>query len=106
LILAKALANISATTAPALNQLISNLFPGAGRAFTLDHGNSNSAAGGMAMTYVFEFPLSTIDYAILAFSGVLPHPAGVLVNVQNTPDAFFGFKEGNGQPFGQGIFFN
>lgn len=107
LILTKALANICATTAPALNQLIQNLFPGRGRAYTQDGGKSNTSVGGMRMTYVFEFALSSIEYAILAFSGVLPHPAGVLVSVQVIPaGTFFGFKEGsNSQPFNFGVFY-
>jgi hypothetical protein len=86
LILAKALANIVATTAPALNQLIQNLFPGRGRAYTIDRGN-------MAMSYIFEFPLTTTEYAILASSGVLPHPAGVLVSIVVIPGGRFGFAE-------------
>lgn len=100
LILTKALANITATTAPALNALIQNLFPGRGVAFVIDRGN-------MAMTYVFEFQLTTIEYAILAYSGVLPHPAGVLVNVVVIPSGFLGFKEQGAPdvPFGQGPFY-
>ena len=86
LILTKALANISATTAPALNALIQNLFPGRGRAYTIDNRN-------MTMTYVFNFQLSTIEYAILAYSGVLPAPGGVGTNILVQPTGFFGFKE-------------
>jgi hypothetical protein len=103
LILTKALANISATTAPALNQLIQNLFPGRGRAYVLDLGN-------MAMRYVFEFSLSSIEYAILANSGVLPHPAGVSVSILVINGNNFGFKEADGGglvlPFNYGTFFN
>lgn len=93
LILTKALANIVATNAPSLNALLRNLFPGRGRAYTIDRGN-------MAMSYVFEFPLTTIEYAILAFSGVLPHPAGVLVNVVVIPSGFFGFRESGNRQHG------
>ncbi len=93
LILVKALANIVSTDAPSLNSLVRNLFPGRGRAYTIDR-------GGMAMTYVFEFRLSTIEYAILAFSGVLPHPAGVLVNVIVVPSGFFGFRESGNRQHG------
>lgn len=93
LILTKALANIVATTAPALNQLIQNLFPGRGRAYTIDRGN-------MAMSYIFEFPLTTTEYAILAFSGVLPHPAGVLVSVIVVPGGRFGFAESGNRQHG------
>lgn len=88
LLLTKALANITATTAPALNALLQNLFPGRGRAFVRDNHD-------MTMTYVFNFSLSSIEFAILQFSGVLPHPGGVGVNVQVIPIGFVGFKEAN-----------
>lgn len=78
LLLAKALANIANMSAPSLNQLVSNLFPGRGRAFTTNGRN-------MTMTYVFEFALSTIELAILQSSGVLPNPAGVTVGITVTP---------------------
>lgn len=101
LILAKALANIAATTAPALNQLVTNLFPNRGRAYTIDGRD-------MTMTYVFEFSLSSIEYAILTFSGVLPHPAGVLTKIIVIPvdTGVFGFSEmGAGVvPLGFGVF--
>lgn len=101
LLLTKALANICATTAPALNALITNLFPGRGVCYTVDRGN-------MAMSYIFTFPLSSIEFAILSFSGVLPHPAGVLVDVLVIRSGFFGFEEagGNVAPFDFGTFFN
>jgi hypothetical protein len=101
LLLTKALANICTTTAPALNAIVQNLFPGQGRCYVLD-------PGGMRMTYVFEFPLSPIDYAILAYSGVLPHPAGVLTNVVVIPAGFFGFNEAGplAEPWDYGVFYN
>ena len=101
LILTKALANISATTAPALNQLIQNLFPGRGRAYVLDLGH-------MAMRYVFEFSLSTIERAILQNSGVLPHPAGVAVSIVVIITGQFGFEEQgiNVKPFDFGTFYD
>lgn len=101
LLLTKALANICATTAPALNALITNLFPGRGVCYTVDR-------GAMQMSYVFLFPLTTIEYAILADSGVLPHPAGVGVNVAVIDTEFFGFKEAAPlvNPFGYGVFYN
>jgi beta-lactam-binding protein with PASTA domain len=76
LILCKALSNISATTAPAINQLLRNLFPGRGACYVLD-------LGGMAMQFTFAFadPLSITEYAILTQSGALPHPAGVAVTI-------------------------
>lgn len=107
LILTKALANICQTTAPALNQLITNLFPGRGKCFTQDLGQSNTATGGMRMNYVFQFSLSTVENAILANSGVLPHPAGVLTGIVTVPEESFGFEEqGPVEPFNQGTFFN
>jgi Protein of unknown function (DUF2612)/PASTA domain len=100
LLLTKALGNICATTAPALNALITNLFPGRGRCYTRD-------GGAMTMTYVFEFPLTTIEYAILAYSGVLAHPAGVGVNINVAAGGFFGFAEAlpGIEPFNFGVFF-
>jgi hypothetical protein len=100
LILTKALANIVATTAPALNALIQNLFPGRGRCYTLDLGN-------MSMRYVFEFSLSSVELAILSNSGVLPHPAGVLVGIVVIPTGGnFGFAEAGPivKPFEFGVF--
>lgn len=100
LILTKALANIVATTPQALNQLVRNLFPGRGRCYVLD-------LGGMAMRYVFEFELTSVEFAILTQSGALPHPAGVLVSVVVVPGSDnFGFQEaGDAQPFDQGTFY-
>lgn len=101
LLLTKAFANICATTAPALNALISNLFPGRGRAYTLD-------LGAMTMSYVLEFPLSSIEFAILAYSGVLAHPAGVGFNIQVIESGYFGFAEAGPavEPFDFGVFFD
>jgi hypothetical protein len=99
LILTKALANIATTTAPALNQILRNLFPNRGRAYVRD-------LGGMAMQFVFNFSLSTIEYAILTQSGVLPHPAGVFYSVIVVPGGLFGFQ-GQGslvRNFNHGVF--
>ncbi len=102
LILAKALANISATTSPALNQLLQNLFPGRGRCYVNDLGH-------MQMRYTFEFYLKPYEVAIVTSSGVLPHPAAVQVFVMQAdiPNTF-GFKQMGGgiTPFGQGTFYN
>jgi hypothetical protein len=99
LILTKALANIVATTAASINQLLRNLFPNRGRAYVID-------LGGMAMQYVFEFNLSAAEYAILTQSGVMPHPAGVRFSVVVIPaDAFGFFEMGAGAlPFDDGVF--
>lgn len=99
LILTKALANITATTAPAMNRLLRNMFPGSGRCFVRDGRN-------MTMQYVFNFNLTSVQYAILTQSGVLPHPAGVGYSVVVVGAGIIGF---NGQgpaarTFNQGIF--
>ena len=100
LILLKALANISATTAPAINQLLQNFFINQGRCYVIDD-------GGMHMHYVFEFLLTPYQFAIIANSGALPKPAGVTVNFINTPLPCFGFFEAgtdSAAPFDQAPF--
>jgi hypothetical protein len=98
LILTKALANIITTTAPAMNQLLRNMFPGRGRAFVRDNGN-------MSMTFVFNFRLTTVEYAILTQSGALPHPAGVFYSVVVIPTGLFGFQGYTGaRPWNFGVF--
>lgn len=98
LILTKALANIITTTAPAVNQLLRNLFPGRGRCFVRDLGN-------MAMEFVFNFRLTNVEYAILTQSGALPHPAGVFYSVVVIPTGLFGFQGYTGAlPFNFGVF--
>lgn len=103
LILVKALANISATTSPALNQLLKNLFAGRGRCYVND-------LGGMAMRYTFEFYLQPFESAILTQSGAFPHPAGVKVFILQVPVInTFGFAEAgtaSASPFNQGAFFS
>lgn len=107
LILAKALANITATNSKDLNKLLRNLFPGRGRAYVVDRGQSNTAVGGMQMSFIFEFALTAVEYAILTQSGVLPHPAGVGFNVIVIPAGQFNFREEGQQatPFGGGTFY-
>jgi hypothetical protein len=102
LILTKALSNISATTAPAINQVLQNLFPGRGNAYVLDLGN-------MRMQYTFEFSLTLTEFAILSQSGALPHPAGVLVTIVSIPPTdVFGFVSAlpNAEPLGFGVFYS
>lgn len=102
LILTKALANIAATTAPALNRLLQNLFPGRGVCYVLDNGN-------MSMSFVFNFPLTQIEFAILTQSGALPHPAGVFFDVRTIGGGdTFGFSEAlpGIETFGAGTFYN
>lgn len=74
LIFAKALANISDGSIKSINQLLLNLFPNRGNCFVVDGLN-------MTMEYVFSFPLSTVELAILGQSGVLPKPTGVAARV-------------------------
>jgi hypothetical protein len=99
LILVKAMANISACTAPSINQMLQNLFAGRGRCYALDLGE-------MEMSYVFEFDLQPYELVIMTNSGVFPHPAAVLINVINVrTQATFGFEGSGLQPFGSGAFF-
>ncbi len=100
LVLVKALANITATTAPGINQLLRNLFPHRGRAFVRDLGN-------MAMEFVFNFTLTPVEFAILTQSNAMPHPAGVFYSVTVIPiNVYFGFKGAPGAlPFNQGVFY-
>ena len=76
LILAKALANISNATIPAINQILINvfsptgLFPVAGNSYCTDGLD-------MTMTYTFGSALDPVQHAIVYQSGVLPTPAGV-----------------------------
>jgi hypothetical protein len=107
LILAKALANISSTTSQALNKLLRNLFPGRGRCYVVDGGKSNTATGGMRMSFVFEFQLTQVEYAILTQSGVLPTPAGVGFNVIVVAGGTIGFIQQGppSEPLSQGTLY-
>jgi hypothetical protein len=69
LILAKAFANICTTTAPAINQILQNLY-GPGTAWVLNTGT-------MAISYNLSFTPTAIQLAILQQSGVIPTPPGV-----------------------------
>lgn len=79
LLLAKAFANICETSIPQLNKLLNLLFGADGYCYVEDNGN-------MQMTYYFDFALTNIQYAIVATSGIFPHPTGVLVNISTTSD--------------------
>ena len=74
LVAVKAASNIAATNAPSLNAILQSLFAGRGLCYVADTGN-------MTMQYVFTFPLTTVEYAILTQAGVPPHPAGVTVSI-------------------------
>ena len=86
MILTKAMVNIAATTSPALNQILQNMFPGRGRCYVND-------LGLMRMRYTFEFPLADWEYAIVTTGGLLPHPGGVAVSVLPLQPPLFGFVE-------------
>lgn len=73
LILAKAFANICTTTAPAINQILQNLY-GPGTAWVLN-------TGPMAISYNLTFTPTAIQLAILEQSGVIPTPPGVSVTI-------------------------
>jgi hypothetical protein len=101
LIMVKALANISDTTASSLNRLLQLMFAGRGRFYVLD-------LGGMGGRYVFEFWLTAYEISIITASGVFPRPAGVDISVMIAPNEFFGFAEAGEEtlPFGDGTFYN
>lgn len=96
LILVKALANISATNAPSLNQLLQNMFVGRGRCYVND-------LGGMQIRYTFEFLLTDYEIAIMTQSGALPRPAGVGAILINVEMPIFGIAP-DSAPLGQGPF--
>lgn len=97
LLLTKALANISASTAPGINKALTSLFPGRGNAYTVNF-------GGMHMQYKFLFALQPYEYAVMASQSVIPIPAGVGSTVFSV-NPYFGFTEAiSWQPFGQGVF--
>ena len=73
LIKAKAAANISNCSIPALNNILQVLFPNRGNAYVTDGAN-------MTMTYTFQFSLSPTEIAIITQAGVLPVPSGVSIS--------------------------
>jgi len=100
LIFAKAAANITNGSIPAINQILLNLFPGRGNCYVTDgptyatsyfgFQESTNAMGfnqasfyqseslpTMQIQYVFEFQLTPVEIAIVEQSGVLPKPVGV-----------------------------
>lgn len=76
LILTKALANICSFTAPAVNALLAFMFKGRGSCYVLD-------LGGMAIEYVFNFPLESWESSVLLQANLMPRPAGVAVTISN-----------------------
>ncbi len=80
LILAKAMANISNNTIPAINEIMVSLF-GPDGPFPIS-GNCYCTDGlNMTMTYTFGSSLSPLQYAIVFQSGILPRPTGVSATV-------------------------
>lgn len=103
LILAKAAANITNGSAPAINQILLNLFPNRGNCYVSEglppgdyfgfaeavnaspFGQSPFYSGQtierMTMHYVFNFELTPLELAIVQQSGVLPRSTGVYASV-------------------------
>lgn len=75
-ILAKAAANITDCSIPAVNAILVALFTGYGNVYVRDNGD-------MTMTLVFGAAPSIIDYAIITQAGVLPKPVGVSFTVEH-----------------------
>lgn len=103
LIMAKAAANITNGSIPAINRILMTLFPGRGNCYVTE-GTASAGWFGfeqagdahgfgqqpfymgapithMTMTYTFEFPLAPFELAIVQQSGVLPKSTGVATSV-------------------------
>lgn len=74
LIMMKAMANITDCTIPNINRMLVYMFSDSGRAYIRND-------GGMMMSYVFEFPLTTAELGIVQSSDALPYPPGVTVRI-------------------------
>lgn len=74
LILAKAFSNICNGSIQSINRLLLMLFGSSGKAYVRDNLD-------MSFVYVFEFPLTPLQEAILVSSGVFPKPTGVSYTV-------------------------
>jgi hypothetical protein len=103
LIYAKAAANITDGSIPAINRILMMLFPNRGNCYVTDgfttsgwfgFAESQNASGfnqasfysgstieTMVMTYTFTFPLSPVELAIVGNSGVLPKSTGVKASI-------------------------
>lgn len=73
-ILAKALANISGTSAFDINRVLQQLFPGRGKCYVEE-------VSDMVIRYVFEFPLTPVELNVILFKKIIPCPAGVAFSV-------------------------
>jgi Protein of unknown function (DUF2612) len=74
LILAKAAGNISDGSIKSVNKILLALFPLRGACYVVDNRN-------MSLTYKFQFPLTSVELAIIQQSGVLPSAAGVAITI-------------------------
>lgn len=74
LIMTKALANICSFTAPAVNALLQYLFAGRGSCYVLE-------LSPMQIEYVFNFPLTSWEAAVIQQPSLMPRPAGVGVTI-------------------------
>ncbi|HHS1136544.1 TPA: DUF2612 domain-containing protein [Salmonella enterica subsp. enterica] len=74
LILMKAMSNITDCSVPDINRMLRFMFGKNRRAYVLND-------GGLRMSYIFEFALSSAELAIIQSSGALPSPPGVYVSV-------------------------
>jgi hypothetical protein len=86
LILLKALSNISASTAPSINQLLQNWMSGRGRCYVNDLGN-------MQMRYTFEFVLEPFEIVLITQGGIFLRPGAVGATIINMVFPAFGFSE-------------
>jgi hypothetical protein len=80
LILIKALANISGCSIPAMNQLLRNV------SGVLGYGDRAyvQVDGTMNISYVFEYPLTATQEAMIVDSGAMLNPAGVSTTLVHT----------------------
>lgn len=103
LIFAKAAANITNGSVPAINRILMSLFPNRGNCYVSEGHRGTEYFGfveaqntfgfnqapfyngetiqTMTMTYVFQFPLTPVELAIIQQSGVLPKSTGVAASV-------------------------
>lgn len=98
LLLVKAMTNISACSASAINQALQLLF-------SADRGNAFAVnQGDMHMQYKFLFGLEPYEFAVMGTREVIPLSAGVGSEIFSV-NPYFGFTEAiSWQPFGQGVF--
>jgi hypothetical protein len=96
-VLAKALSNIVGTSSEGINSVLRALTPDRGNAFVDD-------VGDMRIRYKFLFALRPVEFAIIAQSGAVTHPAGVQTSVFNV-QPYFGFSESESwSTFGENVF--